>query len=181
MIICTINYWTCFFTLQNKTWLNVIASKHVIKLWELPLVEVKKINGRRRAWKSKKRSTGWSWQVRDSISISNGNGVVGGSVKSAPTTITTITNRSTTTSTTSNRGGGGCGGDFHRLSWTVSAAVHVALAVLLTSHHVPWAPPFLTICPPAPSWLRIHGCSSPVTRLEHCPTWSKFKIQHGPT
>ena len=53
-------------------------------------------------------------------------------------------------------GSGIDGRSFHRLSWTVAATVHVALAILVAREDVPWTSPLLTIRPPASPWLRIH-------------------------
>ena len=45
---------------------------------------------------------------------------------------------------------------FHRLSWTVAAAVHVALAVLGVRGSLLGAPPLLAVRTPAPPGLRVH-------------------------
>ena len=81
------------------------------------------------------------------------------------------TERTTTTATISS--GGRCGGagvncgSFHRLSWTVTATVHVALAVFLPGDHISWTTPFFAVGSPTPAGLRIHGGSAPVTCLQH--------------
>lgn len=110
----------------------------------LPLIKVKGINGRRWAWKSKRSPTSYCC----------------GGFESPTTTSNSSSSRRRS------KGGHGCG-DFHRLSWTVSSTVHMALTVLLAGHHVPRAPPFLAVCPPATPWLWIHGTSSPIPRLKH--------------
>lgn len=120
----------------------------------LPLTEVKEINGRGWSWKSKMGPTSHGCQGRSSSEI--------GSFESP-----------TTTTGCSSRGGDGCG-DFHRLSWTVSATVHMAFAVLLSGHHVPRAPPFLAVGPPAPPWLWVQGSTSPVPWLQHWYNSSKL-------
>jgi len=55
-------------------------------------------------------------------------------------------------------GGGGacCWRNFHRLSWTVSASVHVSFTVLGVWICFLWASPFLAICSSAPSWLWVY-------------------------
>lgn len=65
--------------------------------------------------------------------------------------------------------GGGIdgGGSFHRLSWTVAATVHVALAILVASEDVSWTSPLLTIRSPASPWLRIHRRSSQIPCFQY--------------
>ena len=46
--------------------------------------------------------------------------------------------------------------NFHRLSWTISASVHVSLTVLGIWVCFLWAPPLLPICSSAPSWLWVY-------------------------
>jgi len=45
---------------------------------------------------------------------------------------------------------------FHRLSWTIAAAVHVSLTVLRVWVGFLRAPPLFAISPPASSWLWVH-------------------------
>jgi hypothetical protein len=67
--------------------------------------------------------------------------------------------------------GGGCSGmawlAFHRLSWTMAAPVHMPLTILLIGNCISWAPPFLSICPSTPSWLRISVAGE--THMESTP------------
>lgn len=56
---------------------------------------------------------------------------------------------------------------FHRLSWTVSASMHVPLTVLWVWVSFFWTPPFFPICSSAPS--RFWVCLSAKTHLKTTP------------
>lgn len=56
---------------------------------------------------------------------------------------------------------------FHRLSWTISASVHVSLTIFGVRERLLWASPFLPICSSAPPWLWV--CFSAKTHLKTTP------------
>lgn len=70
------------------------------------------------------------------------------------------------------------GMNFHRLSWTGTPSVQVALTVLMVRRHISGASPFLPICSLAPPWLWICATWQPQLQstTTHCPQTTDWKI-----